>query len=416
MRFHNLFVGKARQLIFEADITVHHLENVPLLAGNVYAKLKMPSGLHSARVSSLASDVASHASSSALSTVSTTASSSVTSAATAVAAATAVPSSHRAPLRDHAASWNWSYAFDAHLTKDEAGVLDPWPFLLIIKLDRSDDPGLAAGAYLTERIGVLHLDLAHFAGAQGMTRKFLLQETRINSTVKITVAMSLKAGDPLFKVPELPSDLQIDISRFTKSSFDDPPPHADGSSGQFRSGSTSDATSVASGRIMSAAARAVAAPPPPSPFSYVSGDSSPTHYNHHGLSHPPSSSYSTHTSSTAYFPSSSGTPASIYTAGSGGSSSSRPRTTSYAESSGVHNGGALESTALALSGALPHLPNADPRPSAAIVDDLFAQVLAASRISGPGSDLASGRGSPAAFSYRTSTVSSTATTATVRAP
>ncbi|ORZ39520.1 hypothetical protein BCR44DRAFT_28314 [Catenaria anguillulae PL171] len=440
MKFHNLFVPRARQLTFAADITVHSLDNVPMLSGLYYAKLKLPSHATPTPVpqptmsdfpsipavpdspmrvatttpamvtaspsgsphhnstnghphgshSSLATQLHHQRHATANSNTSTTSSNS--NASSSSSSATPSSSSPRTPLRDHSVTWHWRFCFDADLTKDEAGVLESWPFSLVIKLDRSEELktlGPGAGNQATERIGVLHLDLAHFAGPKSVTtRKFLLQETRMNSTVKVTIAMTLKAGDPLFKVPELPSDMQIDLSRFTKSMipgghngtsnnphFDTPTSETDFAS-VIRSGSMSDNSSLYSSRITSAAHRAVTAPIPPSshssssastnpPASYLHDPNTSHHADHHHLLNPillPSSSsgLSGHSGGVAGGIGLGGTQLLVTT----------PTTD-----------GTISPGSLNLTGALPQLPNADPRPSAAIVDDLFSQVLATAKVS-----------------------------------
>ncbi|KAI9190048.1 hypothetical protein H9P43_001481 [Blastocladiella emersonii ATCC 22665] len=333
MKFANLFVSKSRLLVFDADVTVHSIESVPLISGHFYAKLKLPHGAGSNGHNPDAPDhlrAGGGGGAAAAGPVPATSGTSTPGSAAPAAAAWIPPSSHRAPLRDHAVQWNWRYGFDAEMTKDDSGVLLSWPFTLVIKHDRSED---RAG---TERIGVLHLDLAHFAGTRSMTRKFLLQETKMNSTVKVTIAMTLKSGDPLFKVPELPNDLQIDLTRFTKSmipsaapgTLDVPASDLDASSvAQTRSGSMSETASIGSSRA--ASARVV---------NHASGGGG--------------------------------------VAGIDGSGAS-----AYGVSA---DDSSVSPASLQLAGALPHLPNADPRPSAAIVDDLFAQVLAASTVH-PGS-------------------------------
>ncbi|KAJ3359661.1 hypothetical protein GGF32_009111 [Allomyces javanicus] len=211
-----LFTSKSRQLTFAATVTIHSLDQVPMLSGTFYAKLKLSRTNTSWPTVNAANT---SASSTALDTLSPVplgptpphsgghggfhyAGQSNTSA-------NPTTSSPRTQLRDHSVRWDWTCAFDVHMVKDDDGMLEPMPMTVVVKQFKAEEN-------VTERVGVVKLDLAPFAGARSTTRRFLLQESKINSTVKVTIAMNLIKGDPMFKVPDLSPDLQIDLSRIAK--------------------------------------------------------------------------------------------------------------------------------------------------------------------------------------------------------
>lgn len=49
-------------------------------------------------------------------------------------------------------------------------------------------------------LGIVSLNLAEYAGVEKETRRYLMQESKINSTLKVTVALTQISGDTTFKV------------------------------------------------------------------------------------------------------------------------------------------------------------------------------------------------------------------------
>jgi hypothetical protein len=64
-----------------------------------------------------------------------------------------------------------------------------------------------------ERMGIVEIDLAQFAGTREITTIFLLKESKVNSSLRVTVRMRLIAGDPVFKCPSGPNALDLMASR-----------------------------------------------------------------------------------------------------------------------------------------------------------------------------------------------------------
>ncbi|KNE56758.1 hypothetical protein AMAG_02535 [Allomyces macrogynus ATCC 38327] len=209
-----LFTSKSRQLTFAATVTIHSLDQVPMLSGTFYAKLKLSRTNTSwptanATNSSASNTALDHLAPAPLGPAPPHSGAGLHYAGQSSTSTTPTTSSPRTQLRDHSVRWDWTCAFDVHMVKDDDGMLEPMPMTVVVKQYKAEENA-------TERVGVVKLDLAPFAGARSTTRRFLLQESKINSTVKVTIAMNLIKGVPMFKVPDLSPDLQIDLSRIAK--------------------------------------------------------------------------------------------------------------------------------------------------------------------------------------------------------
>jgi hypothetical protein len=55
------------------------------------------------------------------------------------------------------------------------------------------------GGRKSESLGKITLDLAEFAGSKLNSRQYLLQQSKMNSSLNITVNMKQISGDPLFR-------------------------------------------------------------------------------------------------------------------------------------------------------------------------------------------------------------------------
>ncbi|TPX40413.1 hypothetical protein SeMB42_g06018 [Synchytrium endobioticum] len=100
----------------------------------------------------------------------------------------------RESVRDHIVTWNSSFKLEATITVGKDGVLLPCDMLFEVKQEVN-------GAKTAEDVGLVRVNLSEFAGLRGQTRRFLLQDSKVNSTIKITVDMMQIRGDPVFKVP-----------------------------------------------------------------------------------------------------------------------------------------------------------------------------------------------------------------------
>ncbi|KAG9299573.1 hypothetical protein G9A89_020744 [Geosiphon pyriformis] len=150
----HLFVPRGRKVDFQIDILIEDLANVPLLTGLFYVKwnMKCPEK---------------------------------TSGAT-----------ERAPIKDYSVFWNYKLSNAAQLVVGKDGMLMPCEFRVNIKQELN-------GGKVINKIGSLSLNLAEYVGSGKTTRKYLLQNSKINSTLKLTIDMKKTFGDVEFKVPQL---------------------------------------------------------------------------------------------------------------------------------------------------------------------------------------------------------------------
>ncbi|KAJ3081689.1 Transducin (beta)-like 3 [Rhizoclosmatium hyalinum] len=97
-------------------------------------------------------------------------------------------------------------AFEVVLTTDRDGVLSPCELVLVIKQE------LNAGRAV-ENVGSVTINLADFAAHQiPVERRYLLQESKVNATLKVTIAMKLTKGLMSdFKVPASASKIDKNV-------------------------------------------------------------------------------------------------------------------------------------------------------------------------------------------------------------
>ncbi|KAI8826660.1 N-terminal C2 in EEIG1 and EHBP1 proteins-domain-containing protein [Fimicolochytrium jonesii] len=147
----SLFVSKARKVKFEATCVVHDLTNLPYVSGLYYVKwkLKMKEG-----------------------------------------------SSQKCTVKDHTVTFDTPIPLQPTLIIGKDGVLLPCELILYIR-----QTGVNAGKG-SEDVGRVVVNLAEFGAERERTRRYLLQDSRVNSILRITVKMQLVKGDPTYKVPE----------------------------------------------------------------------------------------------------------------------------------------------------------------------------------------------------------------------
>ncbi|CAF9938370.1 MAG: hypothetical protein ALECFALPRED_007622 [Alectoria fallacina] len=159
----NAFVPKNRRPKFDLQLKIIDLNNVPLVSGTSYIKWHLPSSSsaeHRGRTS-------------------------------------------KAGIRDHKVSWEYVKTLPVRLTVDRNGMLQESEIHFEVLQEYS--PGARA-----ERIvlGNVKLNLAEFVGGsddgeEAVTRRYLMQESKINSTLKIGVYMKQTEGDKTFTAPPL---------------------------------------------------------------------------------------------------------------------------------------------------------------------------------------------------------------------
>ncbi|RIA97683.1 N-terminal C2 in EEIG1 and EHBP1 proteins-domain-containing protein [Glomus cerebriforme] len=149
-----LLVPKNRKVEFEIEVLIQELANVPLVTGLYYVKLRLQNGEKPNAVTS------------------------------------------RAPIKDHSVVWNYKLENFAQIVIGKDGVLMPCELNLKIKQELN-------GGKEINNIGKLSLNLSEYVGLNEMTRRYLLQDSKINSTLKLTINMKQTMGNSSYKVPPL---------------------------------------------------------------------------------------------------------------------------------------------------------------------------------------------------------------------
>ncbi|OZJ05186.1 hypothetical protein BZG36_02429 [Bifiguratus adelaidae] len=144
----HLFVPKSRKVELRADILIHDLTNIPLVSGlyRIHWKIK-----HGDPRSGFI---------------------------------------NRAPLRDHNVVWNQPFESIVSGYVEKEGTLAPIEFRLDIIQELN-------GGRETSSIGILVLNLSEYLNNGSVTRRYLLQESKINSTLKITITVNQLGEDDL---------------------------------------------------------------------------------------------------------------------------------------------------------------------------------------------------------------------------
>ncbi|CAO3693807.1 unnamed protein product [Rhizopus stolonifer] len=146
--FSQLFVSKNRKVNFEIAIIIRDLVNVPLVSGYYYVNWKLKHTSHPAG---------------------------------------STPSVH---IKDHQVSWNYPINTMTKLVIDKHQMLHDCE----LKLEVYQKGG--------KEIGSLNINLSEYAGSGVVTERYLLQDCKFNSTIKLTLRMNTKSEDyPQFQTP-----------------------------------------------------------------------------------------------------------------------------------------------------------------------------------------------------------------------
>ncbi|KJE89039.1 hypothetical protein CAOG_08428 [Capsaspora owczarzaki ATCC 30864] len=111
--------------------------------------------------------------------------------------------STRQNIRDHATNWEERFEFDCATVANKQGLLASRMVKISVRKERQ-------GGKSFEKLGYVQVDLAEFAGAGSTVRRYILNahnsatQRQDNSILTITMALTLKSGDPLFKAPRPP--------------------------------------------------------------------------------------------------------------------------------------------------------------------------------------------------------------------
>ncbi|XP_054157971.1 EEIG family member 2-like [Oppia nitens] len=108
--------------------------------------------------------------------------------------------SKREEVRDHCVKWQTKYSFSCKMSANaNTGILES-------RILRASVRKESKGGRSYHKIGFVDIDLAEYAGAGLLSRRYLLEgydtKHRLdNSTLNVSIEMSLLSGDPCFKTP-----------------------------------------------------------------------------------------------------------------------------------------------------------------------------------------------------------------------
>ncbi|KAI8884709.1 hypothetical protein K501DRAFT_332511 [Backusella circina FSU 941] len=147
--FKNLFISKNRKVNFEVGIIIRDIVNVPLVSGSYYVNWKLKHATHTAG------------------------------------------STARVQIKDHQVIWNHPIATMSQLLIQKQNVLGPCE----LKLEIYQTAG--------KEIGSLVINLSEYAGLGVATERYLLENCKFNSSIKLTLRMNLKSEGSHFLTPPL---------------------------------------------------------------------------------------------------------------------------------------------------------------------------------------------------------------------
>ncbi|KAE8450229.1 hypothetical protein EG329_006656 [Mollisiaceae sp. DMI_Dod_QoI] len=164
--FSKLLVSKARRPKFELVLRILDLNNVPLVTGTAYVKWHLPhstSAEHRGRT-------------------------------------------ERAPIIEHKVSWDYEKTIPIRLTIDKSNNLQECMINFEVVQDYSSG---VRGEKIT--LGYISINLSEYVeesemgveGEEGVTRRYLMQESKINSTLKISILMRQLDGERNYIAPPL---------------------------------------------------------------------------------------------------------------------------------------------------------------------------------------------------------------------
>ncbi|KAI9837970.1 MAG: hypothetical protein M1819_006124 [Sarea resinae] len=159
------FVPKNRRPKFDLRLTIIDLNNVPLVSGSAFVKWHLPS-----------STFAEHRG-----------------------------QTPKSLIKDHKVTWEYEKTLPVRLVIDRSGMLQGSEIHFEILQEYS-----AGGRGERIRLGNVKLDLAEYVEAsaadsneEGVTRRYLMQDSRINSTLKVCIFLKQIDGDRNFTAPPL---------------------------------------------------------------------------------------------------------------------------------------------------------------------------------------------------------------------
>eukprot|EP00039_Didymoeca_costata_P001534 m.53128 g.53128 ORF g.53128 m.53128 type:complete len:260 (+) comp10844_c0_seq3:438-1217(+) len=107
--------------------------------------------------------------------------------------------SSRQQVEKNTVSWPDKIKFECKTQTDVTGQLEPVYLRVSVRKESN-------GGKSQDKLGVVNINLAEFAGARDRERRYLLQaakksQGKDNSILRVVLSMVLASGDPCFKVP-----------------------------------------------------------------------------------------------------------------------------------------------------------------------------------------------------------------------
>ncbi|KAL4219059.1 hypothetical protein ACF0H5_021642 [Mactra antiquata] len=150
------FMYRKKRYKFHASFFLEELSSVPFVSGIIFAKIRLLEGGSFSEISD------------------------------------------RKEVYNHCVKWNCKFDFDCKMTGSAStGILDPCMCRVSVRRELK-------GGKSYQKLGFADINLSEFAGSGSQQRKFLLEgyDSKIrqdNSTLKVTMNISLVSGDPVFK-------------------------------------------------------------------------------------------------------------------------------------------------------------------------------------------------------------------------
>ncbi|KAI9304085.1 EEIG1/EHBP1 N-terminal domain-containing protein [Cunninghamella echinulata] len=135
MSFSHFFISKNRKIDFELDLDIHDITNVPLVSGSYFVKWKLKNATQSSGITT------------------------------------------NIPINDHTVIWRHSVKTQCELVISKQHLLMPCE----LKLEIYQEIG---GSNL-KQIGALSLNISEYATLGHITKRYLLEECKFNSLIKV---------------------------------------------------------------------------------------------------------------------------------------------------------------------------------------------------------------------------------------
>ncbi|XP_054711804.1 EEIG family member 2-like [Uloborus diversus] len=160
------FMLKKKKYKFKVDLVLQELSAVPFVNGVLFAKIRLVDG------------------------------------------GTFTEQSQKQEVKNYCVKWDTKFQFGCKMTANAStGVLEPCICRISVRKE-------VRGGRSFEKLGFANLNLAEFAGAGLVSRRYLLEgydskHRQDNSMLQITIEMFLLAGDPCFKTPTLRTPIPL---------------------------------------------------------------------------------------------------------------------------------------------------------------------------------------------------------------